>query len=63
MAEHVARNLRLMTMRPDGNFMPSSNPNYNNFNSNLRLNGLFVSIGFIDLELDTGIINTAPNIV
>ncbi|KAJ5824660.1 hypothetical protein N7447_007000 [Penicillium robsamsonii] len=53
MAEHVARNLRLRTMRPDGEAAISSNPNYNNFNSNLRLNGLFVCIDFIDLELDT----------
>ncbi|KAJ5502863.1 hypothetical protein N7463_005737 [Penicillium fimorum] len=51
-----------MTMRPDGEVTISSNSKYNNFNSNLRLNGLFVFIDFIDLKLDTGIIDTAPNI-
>ncbi|OQE42321.1 hypothetical protein PENCOP_c004G01580 [Penicillium coprophilum] len=62
MVEHVVRNLRRMTMKPDGEFARSFNPNYYNFNLNLRTNALLVSIDFMDLELDTGIIDSAPNI-
>ncbi|KXG54516.1 uncharacterized protein PGRI_076600 [Penicillium griseofulvum] len=51
MSERVARNFGLSAMTPDGKVSSSTNPKYNNFNSDLETNALRVSIDFINLEL------------
>ncbi|CAI7595085.1 unnamed protein product [Penicillium glandicola] len=62
MAKRVPRNVHPIAMTPDGEIASSPNPNRIDFNSNTDINNLLASIDFIDLKLDTGVIDSAVNI-
>ncbi|OQE04096.1 hypothetical protein PENSOL_c001G09559 [Penicillium solitum] len=62
MANRVARDVRPRAMRPDREPARSTNPNRFNVNSNDGINGILVDIDFVDLQFDTGAIDSAAKV-
>ncbi|KGO76258.1 hypothetical protein PITC_036840 [Penicillium italicum] len=62
MANRVARNVRPSIMTPDYEIARSANPKRNNFDSDTGTNNLLLGIDFIDLKLDTGVIDSSAQV-